>query len=258
MYQEMKTLLRWAVKERLDRKEDCLVVVLLSHGKENYIYGVDFEPLHLYNDVYAQFSKDNCPQLKWKPKLFFVQATQEENYSRFTSTVPKNSDSSYTSAEACNASPASKIPEPRATLSDMYIAHATIPGYVELSKEESGSWFVSAIYEVFLEHAHIDSLAELMSRVHNIILSRASHNCSLRTPCTQQFGWRKELYFYPGRMYSRRTPKHGSYCSTLRFMEFSAKKRIIHKVVRRLPRKSKRKVATKVEEKKTSSEVVSQ
>ncbi|XP_077511082.1 caspase-3-like isoform X2 [Amblyomma americanum] len=255
---EMKTLLRWAAGECDEKKDDCLVVVLMCHGKENYIYGVDFEPLHLYNDVYEQFNNENCPELKGKPKLFLVQATREENHSQFTNTVPKTSDPGCVSAEACNASPASKTPDPRPTWSDMYIAHATIPGYVELSKEESGLWFVSAVYEVFFDHAHIESLAELMRRVHDVILSRSSHDGSRQTPCTEQFGWRKKLYFYPGRMHSRITPKHGSFCSTLRFMEFSKRERILYGVVRRLPREPKIRVGTYVEEKISSSEEDSQ
>ncbi|KAK8779383.1 hypothetical protein V5799_019273 [Amblyomma americanum] len=78
---EMKALLKWAAKECDKEKDDCLVLVLMCHGKENYIYGTDYEPLHLYNDVYEQFSKDNCPELKGKPKLFFVQASRRGQHS---------------------------------------------------------------------------------------------------------------------------------------------------------------------------------
>ncbi|XP_077511085.1 caspase-3-like [Amblyomma americanum] len=251
---EMKALLKWAAKECDKEKDDCLVLVLMCHGKENYIYGTDYEPLHLYNDVYEQFSKDNCPELKGKPKLFFVQASRRGNYSCPTAGVPKNSDSGSMSADVCKASPASKTPECTATWSDMYIAHATIPCHLKLKNEESGSWFMSAIYEVFLEHAHTDSLANLMRSVHDVILSRASSNGSRHTPCTRQFGWSKDLYFYPGRMYSREIPKHRSSCSTLRYMQFTTRERILYRVVRRLPRKAKTRRLTDEVEVQSSSE----
>ncbi|XP_077511076.1 caspase-2-like isoform X2 [Amblyomma americanum] len=112
---EMKKLLKWAAEQCDDSTDDCLVAVLMSHGEENCIYGADYEPLHLYYDVYEQFNNDNCPQLKGKPKLFFVQACRGENYSCGTTAVPKNSDSGSLSANPCNAPQASKIPERRDT-----------------------------------------------------------------------------------------------------------------------------------------------
>ncbi|KAH7955702.1 hypothetical protein HPB52_002900 [Rhipicephalus sanguineus] len=53
---------------------DCLVVILMSHGEQNMIYGVDRGKLHLENDIISLFDDENCPALRGKPKVFFIQA----------------------------------------------------------------------------------------------------------------------------------------------------------------------------------------
>ncbi|KAH9383233.1 hypothetical protein HPB48_024312 [Haemaphysalis longicornis] len=70
----MKDLLRRVSKAESHRFADCLVVILMSHGEERFIYGSDGEKLHLRNDVYRTFNNEECPALKKKPKIFLVQA----------------------------------------------------------------------------------------------------------------------------------------------------------------------------------------
>ncbi|KAH8036812.1 hypothetical protein HPB51_005940 [Rhipicephalus microplus] len=71
---KMKELLAEAAQSEELASADCLVVIMMSHGDQNMIEGVDGDELHLVNDVYAQFNNDNCPALRGKPKLFFIQA----------------------------------------------------------------------------------------------------------------------------------------------------------------------------------------
>ncbi|KAK8779386.1 hypothetical protein V5799_019276 [Amblyomma americanum] len=196
---EMKELLEWAAQPEQQKNADCLVVVLMSHGRQNYIYGVDFKPLHLYEDIYERFNNENCPALQGKPKLFFVQACRGENYSGIATSV-SNTDACPVTEEEHDVSHASTRPERTASWSDMYIAYATIPGFVALRDERIGSWFVSAMYAVFVDDVHNKSLDGLMRRIHALIVRLASRDGVRQTPCTEQLGWRKKLYFYPGRM----------------------------------------------------------
>jgi caspase 7 len=50
---------------------DCLVIIVLTHGKENALHAKDthYEPDILWN----AFTADKCPSLAGKPKLFFIQ-----------------------------------------------------------------------------------------------------------------------------------------------------------------------------------------
>ena len=54
---------------------DCFVLIILSHGFNGGIYGVDGDPVHL-DKVTMLFKPDNCRSLANKPKIFFVQACQ--------------------------------------------------------------------------------------------------------------------------------------------------------------------------------------
>lgn len=199
--QEIKDLIDWAAHSTQQERVDCLVVVLMSHGVENHIYGTDFERVHLYEDVYEKFNNENCPQLQGKPKLFFVQACRGGKYNNGASVQPSKLDSCpLPPADRYDASPPSRRPDRTSSWSDMYIVYATIPGFVAHRNEETGSWLLSAMHEVFLKHAHHKSLDWLMRSVSAAIRSRSSHDGSRQTVCIEQLGWTKKLYFNPGRM----------------------------------------------------------
>uniref|UniRef100_A0A8C8EBQ9 Caspase 9 n=1 Tax=Otus sunia TaxID=257818 RepID=A0A8C8EBQ9_9STRI len=52
---------------------DCCVVVILSHGCQVGIYGTDGKPIPI-EKIVNYFNGSNCPSLRGKPKLFFIQA----------------------------------------------------------------------------------------------------------------------------------------------------------------------------------------
>ena len=55
------------------RQYDCFVCCLLSHGKNDGIFGTDGELVKI-QDITALFRGTECPSLAGKPKLFFIQA----------------------------------------------------------------------------------------------------------------------------------------------------------------------------------------
>ncbi|KAL1486446.1 hypothetical protein MTO96_031381, partial [Rhipicephalus appendiculatus] len=71
---EMTKKLQAAASFKEHEVADCLVVVLMSHGAANVIFGVDRKTVHLENEIFSLFNNESCPALQGKPKLFFVQA----------------------------------------------------------------------------------------------------------------------------------------------------------------------------------------
>ncbi|KAL1466975.1 hypothetical protein MTO96_042396, partial [Rhipicephalus appendiculatus] len=71
---QIRTLLSWAAQPAQQEGADCLVVILMSHGKKDMIDGIDGEQVHLFDDVFTLFNNEKCPALQGKPKLFFIQA----------------------------------------------------------------------------------------------------------------------------------------------------------------------------------------
>uniref|UniRef100_A0A8C0AQE6 Caspase 9 n=1 Tax=Buteo japonicus TaxID=224669 RepID=A0A8C0AQE6_9AVES len=55
------------------RALDCCVVVILSHGCQVGIYGTDGKTVPV-EEIVNYFNGYNCPSLRGKPKLFFIQA----------------------------------------------------------------------------------------------------------------------------------------------------------------------------------------
>jgi hypothetical protein len=52
---------------------DSLIVVLMSHGNNEDIYGVDCDKREIMSLV-KFFDRDRCPAMKHKPKMFIVNA----------------------------------------------------------------------------------------------------------------------------------------------------------------------------------------
>lgn len=224
----MKEVLSDAAKVECQQDADCLVVILMSHGSKGVIYGTDGEKLHLDRQVYPLFDNHNCPALRGKPKLFFVQASRGDMWddgirdeletldapkassenSAATSWHPPLLDSNTgdvlqtadttQAAGQHHAAFSRRSHKPTTSCSDMYIAYATRPGYVALTNKQTGSWFLSAVYEVFSQHACTRSLDGLMRLVCERVMDRCAHDGGKQTPSINTIGWRKELYFNPG------------------------------------------------------------
>jgi len=71
----MKTILENERGLDCHRNADAFVLVLLTHGGQGSVYGIDGEKV-LVDDITTLFDGRNCPQLQNKPKLFFIQACQ--------------------------------------------------------------------------------------------------------------------------------------------------------------------------------------
>ncbi|KAL1469786.1 hypothetical protein MTO96_040865 [Rhipicephalus appendiculatus] len=150
----MKNILSEAAQSKEQERAECLVVILMSHGDEDVIEGVDDEEVNLVNDVYAKFNNENCKSDGGTDAKGHVASDPRP--------VPAEEPQSTSSIGQ----------KPLITWSDMYIAYAAIPGYVALRNGEIGSWFLSAVYKVFSEHAGPKHLLQLMELVHAEVLEK--------------------------------------------------------------------------------------
>ncbi|XP_077866408.1 caspase-2-like [Saccoglossus kowalevskii] len=173
---------------------DCCVIALLSHGVNGAIYSTDGELLKV-EDITSKFNGANCPSLRRKPKLFFIQACRGESFDRGYDAM----DAGRVVSLEDGKEPARKSPRLEETESklspeqlvekmldmeldstdafatkqtvpsegDMLLAYATVPGYVSWRNSERGSWFIQAITEVFLSKAHTEDLLSMLTMVCN-------------------------------------------------------------------------------------------
>ena len=115
---------------------DAFVFVLMSHGGErDVIYGVDGRKTTV-EELMSVFKASNCPTLRDKPKLFFIQTyrgTKDENISATTG----NSDSCMDAFSTDSTFPGSACP----IEADFLLAYSASPCY--------RSWFVKVSLNVF-------------------------------------------------------------------------------------------------------------
>jgi len=128
-----KTIERYSTFED-HHDADCLFVAILSHGEGGVLYSRD--QAYKADRIWSQFTGDKCPSLAGKPKLFFIQACQGD---QFDSGVKMQR---YTESDSQTLS--YKIP----THADFLIAYSTIPGFYSWRNTASGSWFVQALCQV--------------------------------------------------------------------------------------------------------------
>lgn len=184
--QEMLEVLSTAANAEEQKKADCLAVILMSHGRKDLIFGVDNRGVHLHDEVYKLFNNKNCPALKGKPKLFFIQACRRRKENDVTDEAADFSGGDAGSLE---------LPH---EWSDMYFAYATIPDYVAIRDTYNGSWFISAISKVFSQYAAVTDLDGLMRKVAHDVMQHSTRENVVQTTNPEQYGWTKRLYFNPG------------------------------------------------------------
>ncbi|KAM8927379.1 LOW QUALITY PROTEIN: caspase-9 [Pelodytes ibericus] len=172
-------------------KRDCCVVVILSHGCETRhmqfpggVHGTDGARIPVERIV-NYFNGINCPTLRGKPKLFFIQACGGDQRDRgfevdsgspdsenanpslqsdATAVRPDAGDTDETDAVAC-------LP----TTSDILVSYSTFPGYVSWRDKQRGSWYVETLEEVLGENASSLDLQTLLVMVADKVSGKGTY-----------------------------------------------------------------------------------
>lgn len=109
------------IAERDHSTHDVFVLIIISHGGVgDTVYGVDDKSLTI-QDLMNPFNEANCPTLKNKPKLFFIQACRGHGFDH-----PE--EKTYNGICPIEA--------------DFLLAHSTVPGAVSFRHKLHGSLFI--------------------------------------------------------------------------------------------------------------------
>uniref|UniRef100_V9KZT1 Caspase-2 n=1 Tax=Callorhinchus milii TaxID=7868 RepID=V9KZT1_CALMI len=168
--QELETRLRDFALSADHRRTDSCVVVLLSHGVEGAIYGVDGKLVQIH-DIFQLFDNANCPNLQNKPKMFFIQACRGDRTDRG---VDRLDGADAPGCEECDAGKErertrrGKLP----TQSDIICGYACLRGTAALRNTRQGSWYIQALVKVFTERAHNTHVADMLVQVNAVIRDR--------------------------------------------------------------------------------------
>ncbi|NWT11377.1 CASP9 protein, partial [Vireo altiloquus] len=181
--------------QKLSRQDhsalDCCIVVILSHGCQTShiqfpggVYGTDGKPIPI-EKIVNYFNGSNCPSLRGKPKLFFIQACGGEQRDQgFVVDCDSPEDEAPGSSLESDATPfrvpSGNVDEPDAiaclpTPSDILVSYSTFPGFVSWREKSSGSWYVEMLDSVLEQYAHSEDLLDMLLRVARAVSAKGRY-----------------------------------------------------------------------------------
>ena len=173
---QMKTELKNA-SEKDFSKYDCFICVILSHGSREGILGTDNKAIQV-DYITSLFRGSECPTLEGKPKLFFIQACRGGDQDLATESDSEPVPFSYPTLPAD---------------SDFLICYASSPG-LQSYREPEGSWFITAVSEVFKQYADREHVMDMMLRVNKNVADNYSNQGHKQMP-SEVCMLTKKVYF---------------------------------------------------------------
>ena len=136
---------------------DCLLVTVISHGKEDGQIAAADEDFFV-EDLWENFVGDNCESLIGKPKLFFI----DSNRGWLKDTGASMELKQIRSIGKNNENLIKVIPKS----ADLLVMYSTTEGYSSFHNETDGSRFIQALCEEFkINLEDDDNLLSKLTRV---------------------------------------------------------------------------------------------
>ncbi|XP_059097219.1 caspase-1-like isoform X2 [Tigriopus californicus] len=138
----------------------CLVIFILTHGEDNGVLHSHDKPYRLDKSIINELLPSNCPALKSKPKLIFVQACQGK---QTDPGVEVRVRSRHTSTDGSSSSNY-RIPHH----SDLLIFQAAYHGHYSF-RSKSGSWFIQALCHALDQSSDMDNIHSILIKVKRFV-----------------------------------------------------------------------------------------
>ncbi|XP_054978001.1 caspase-8 [Sorex araneus] len=170
-------------------EKDCFICCILSHGDKGIIYGTDGQEASIYT-VTSFFTGENCPSLRNKPKVFFIQACQGEKYQKG---VAIESDSNQ--KELCldtDAFTQMYIPDE----SDFLLGMATVFDCVSYRDSTKGTWYIQSLCQHLREGcSRGDDILTILTKVNYEVSTMDDKKRNGKQMPQPTFTLRKKLKF---------------------------------------------------------------
>ena len=163
---------------------DSFVCCILTHGREDLIYGTDGEKIEV-RKVCDIFQVAKCSTLAAKPKMFFIQACRGAEKDPGTEGFV-DGEVEYNIPEARN------LP----LNSDFLMAYGTVHGFVSWRHPEQGTWFINVLCHLLLENYDKEHIMNIMTLVNND-LSMKKTSKGLKQIAAPVNHLRGNFYFHP-------------------------------------------------------------
>ncbi|XP_047401951.1 caspase-8 isoform X2 [Sciurus carolinensis] len=170
--------------------KDCFICCILSHGDEGIVYGTDGQKVSIY-DLTSYFTGSKCPSLAGKPKVFFIQACQGDNYQKG---VPVETDSEQKEAylEMDLSFQKSYIPDE----ADFLLGMATVNNCVSYRNPQEGTWYIQSLCQRLRERCpRGDDILTILTEVNYEVSNKDDRKNMGKQMPQPTFTLRKKLFF---------------------------------------------------------------
>ncbi|XP_064470497.1 caspase-3-like [Ornithodoros turicata] len=133
--EEMKGVTKW-----ITECDSLLIVCVMSHGERGSIISSEECRVPLQSIINV-FNNQNCPNLKGKPRLFFIEACQNDEIEPEKKKAGDDDSDDSDDEEGCYATWDYKIVLP----ADFFLSFGTPPGYVAWWTDCKGSPYLAAL-----------------------------------------------------------------------------------------------------------------
>ncbi|XP_066137113.1 caspase-8 [Saccopteryx bilineata] len=170
--------------------KDCFICCILSHGDKGTIYGSDGQEILIY-ELTSYFTGLKCLSLVGKPKIFFIQACQGDNYQRGIA-VETDSDEKETYLGMDSSSQKKYIPDE----ADFLLGMATVNNCVSYRNPTEGTWYIQSLCQRLKERCpRGDDILTILTEVNFEVSSKDDKKNLGKQMPQPTFTLRKKLVF---------------------------------------------------------------
>uniref|UniRef100_A0A2K5QZ47 Caspase-8 n=1 Tax=Cebus imitator TaxID=2715852 RepID=A0A2K5QZ47_CEBIM len=177
--------------QRMDHSnKDCFICCILSHGDKGIIYGTDGREARIY-ELTSQFTGLKCPSLAGKPKVFFIQACQGDNYQKGIPVETDSEEQSYLEMDL--SSPQTRyIPDE----ADFLLGMATVNNCVSYRNPAEGTWYIQSLCQSLRERCpRGDDILTILTEVNYEVSNKDDKKNMGKQMPQPTFTLRKKLVF---------------------------------------------------------------
>ncbi|XP_008685576.1 caspase-8 isoform X3 [Ursus maritimus] len=169
---------------------DCFICCILSHGDKGIIYGSDGQEVPIY-ELTSYFTGSKCPSLAGKPKIFFIQACQGDNYQKGIA-VETDSEQKEAYLEMDSSYQKRYIPED----ADFLLGMATVNNCVSYRNPMEGTWYIQSLCQSLRERCpRGEDILTILTEVNFEVSNKDDRKNMGKQMPQPTFTLRKKLFF---------------------------------------------------------------
>ncbi|EGV99437.1 caspase-8 [Cricetulus griseus] len=178
--------------QSMDHKDkDCFICCILSHGDTGIIYGTDGKEAPIY-ELTSYFTGSECPSLAGKPKIFFIQACQGDNYQK--AVLVETDWEEMVSFLDVDSSQKSYIPDE----ADFLLGMATVKNCVSYRDPTQGTWYIQSLCQSLRKRCpQGDDILSILTGVNYDVSNKDDRKNMGKQMPQPIFTLRKKLFFPP-------------------------------------------------------------